>query len=418
MNTSFLTDEQVRRVERTFGTPVFVYSQPLLEHQALKVLAFPNAYGLTGRFAMKALPTRAVLRIFDQAGLHFDASSGFEVLRAQMAGIPLDHISLTAQELPPGEELRRLVVGGLKVNACSLQQLRILGEILPDREFGIRVNPGLGSGHSNRTNVGGPSASFGIWHEYLAEAIKLATNYGLRITTLHSHIGSGSDPLVWENVAGMTLDIALLLPDVMTVDLGGGFKVGRMPGEISTDLTKCGSAIVPLFETFFRKTGRKLKVEIEPGTFLVANAGCIVATVMDKVDTGEHGYTFLKLNTGMTELLRPGLYGAQHPITIISRQPRPNNGTQVVLVCGHCCESGDTLTPGPGNPESLLPRELGFAQIGDFGTIGGAGAYGAAMSSKNYNSFLEAAEVLLRNDGSFELIRKRQTLEHMLQNEM
>ena len=165
------------------------------------------------------------------------------------------------------------------------------------------------------------------------------------------------------------------------------------------------------------KTGRELRLEVEPGTYLVANAGTIVATAIDVVDTGEEGYAFIKTDSGMTEVIRPSMYGAQHPIVVVPAEAE-ERGTGEYVVVGHCCESGDVLTPAPDDPEGLQARELVETQVGDAVVIGGAGAYCAGMASKNYNSFPEAAEVLLGNDGSFHLVRKRQTLEQVLGNEV
>ena len=116
----------------------------------------------------------------------------------------------------------------------------------------------------------------------------------------------------------MSLDIAAKLPDVSSVDLGGGFKVGRMPGEPSVNLADVGAHVRQELLDFEAREGRKLELEIEPGTFLVANAGYIVSTCVDVVDTGAAGYLFAKLDTGMTEVTRPSLYGAQHPITVLA----------------------------------------------------------------------------------------------------
>lgn len=411
----FMTEDQVRYVQQTFGTPVFVYDQRTLEAQARLALALPNAFGLTVRYAMKALPNRAVIRLFTDLGLHIDASSGFEAHRALQAGVPAERIQITAQEMP--RDLAALVDTGVRFNACSAHQLRAYGEQYPGTEVSVRINPGLGSGHSNRTNVGGPSASFGIWHEYLDRVFAIQREYGLRITRMHTHIGSGADPEMWNHCAGLSLEIAARLPDVTTLSLGGGFKVARMEYEVSADLQAIGRRIVEDFQAFEAQYGRALHLEIEPGTFLVANAGALVCSVIDVVDTGAQGYAFIKIDSGMTELLRPSLYGAQHPIAVVRSEEAGEVPCREYLVAGHCCESGDVLTPEPGNPEGLKTRMLAEARAGDALVIGGAGAYAAGMSSKNYNSFPEAPEVLLRTDGSFVLIRKRQTLEQMLANE-
>ena len=412
---AFLDRHTVREVRERFGTPVFVYDENTLESQAQKALQFPNAYGLTARYAMKALPTAAVVRILNRAGLHIDASSGFEAERAMRAGVPSAHIQITAQQMPGN--LKALVDKGVLFNACSLQQLRAFGQIYPGREISVRVNPGLGSGHSNRTNVGGPSASFGIWYEHLDRVMAVQRAYGLKLTGMHTHIGSGSDPEVWERCALMSLRIAAELPEVTRLSLGGGFKVGRMDGEFSADLHEIGLHVVEAFQAFYGQHGRRLELEVEPGTYLVANAGALICSVVDVVDTGKDGYDFIKVDAGMTEVLRPSLYGAQHPIWVAPVDGSAR-GQREYLVAGHCCESGDVLTPAPGNPEGLAPRMLTEANVGDAVVVGGTGAYCSGMASKNYNSFPEAPEVLLGKDGRLHLVRKRQTLDQMLINEI
>lgn len=411
----FLTNDQVRILQRDFGTPVFVYDEATLERQAREVLHFPYSSGLTARFAMKALPTGAILRLLHGLGLHIDASSGFEAERAMKAGIPPEHIQLTAQELP--RNLVELVTAGIQFNACSLRQLAVFGENFPASSLGVRMNPGLGSGHNNRTNVGGPSSSFGIWHECVPDILVLCRRYDLHVTRVHTHIGSGGDPQVWMRCARLSLDVAAQFPEVNTLNLGGGFKVARMAGEVSADLREIGAIVSDSLEEYADTHGKRLRLEIEPGTFVVANAGVLVAGVMDVVDTGEDGYKFIKLDAGMTDVLRPAIYGAQHPITLVPAAEEERSPEEYVVV-GHCCESGDVLTPEPGNPEGLYPRTLIKARVGDALVIGGAGAYCSAMCCKNYNSFPESAEVLLRKNGEMHLIRKRQTLEHMIANEL
>ena len=410
-----LNQVQAGDIRRDFGTPTFVYDQGELERRARAALAFPNPYGLTARYAMKACPNAALLNILNRLGLHIDASSGFEVHRALAAGIPGHQIQLTAQQLP--DDLEELMKEGVLFNACSLNQLREFGRRSEGGHLSVRINPGLGSGHSNRTNVGGPSSSFGIWHEYLDQVLEMATEYRLTVDRLHSHIGSGSDSSVWQHCARLTLGIAARLPDVVSVNLGGGYKVARMPDEEATDLNAAGHEIVKEFERFYESHGRKLTLEIEPGTFFVANAGALVCTVIDVVDTGAKGYNFIKVDAGMTEVLRPSMYGAQHPIQLFPSTSTPGAENLEYIIAGHCCESGDVLTPEPDNPEGLRPRQLPTTHIGDILVIGATGAYCAGMSAKNYNSFPEASEVLIANDGTYHSVRQRQTLEQITANE-
>jgi diaminopimelate decarboxylase len=412
----FLTPAQAETVRQTIGTPAYVYDERTLEKQAAHALAFPNHFGLTARYAMKASSNAAILRIFDRCGLHFDASSGWECDRLLQAGIAANKISLSTQEMPPRADFARLYESGVHFNACSLSQLEIFGSLFPGRETGVRFNPGLGSGGTSKTNVGGPSASFGIWHEFIPDVRAIAGKYRLRIIRIHTHIGSGSDPLVWQKAADLSLNMVRQFPEVTTLNLGGGFKVGRMANEKATDLVEIGKPILQKFEALKAETGRSIRLEIEPGTFLLANSCSLVTTVQDVVHTGKDGYHFLKLDAGMTEILRPALYAAQHPIVVI---PRKETGeTMPYVVVGHCCESGDLLTPAPGDSGELAPRELPKTEIGDLCVVEGAGAYCSALSAKNYNSFPEAAEMLLRHDGELAVIRRRQTLDQILQNEI
>ncbi|RKX33171.1 MAG: diaminopimelate decarboxylase [Verrucomicrobia bacterium] len=403
------------RIRDLVGTPAYVYDEKTLVARAHETLAFPNAFGLTVRYAMKACPNGNILRIFDREGLHVDASSVWEVERAVRAGIEPDRISLSTQELAPGFEdwVRR----GVKVNACSLDQIDRYGRAFPGGEIGLRLNPGLGSGGTTKTNVGGPASSFGIWHETLDEADVILRKHGSVVVRIHSHIGSGSDPAVWISAASLTLAHVRRYETVCSFNLGGGFKVARMSGETGTDLQLVGQPVRELLEGFARETGRELHFEIEPGTYLTANAGAVLTTVQDISTTGEEGYAFIKLDAGMTELTRPSLYGSQHPMILIPADGDERRGSASYVAVGHCCESGDMLTPREGDPSVLDPRMMIRAQIGDLLVIEGAGAYCSAMATKNYNSFPEAPEVLIRANGEAAVIRRRQTLDQIIVNE-
>lgn len=251
----------------------------------------------------------------------------------------------------------------------------------------------------------------------------IVDKYDLTVERIHTHIGSGSDPAIWQQVAAESLSFCKLWGTVHTLNLGGGYKVGRNPGEPTTDLQEIGRPVTAAFEQFARENnGRQLHLEIEPGTYLVAMAGALVSTVQDKVvTTGDAGHTFLKLDAGMTDVLRPSLYGAVHPITVLpgsGRSEDVGDEQESVVVVGHCCESGDLMTPAPGEPEDLAERPLRKAAIGDLLVMDGSGAYCSGMSTKNYNSFPEAPEVLVDKSDGVHLIRSRQSLEQIYQNEV
>jgi len=435
----FLTRDQAYAAREVVGSPVYVYHEDSLRAGAKAVQAFPNAFGITPRYAMKASPNASILKIFLEEGLHIDASSGFECKRAMSVGYKADMMSLSSQELYP--DFANIVNMGVKFNACSLNQLEKFGEAFAGtgKEVGVRFNPGAGSGGTGKTNVGGPSSSFGIWIGLLDEVKAIVAKYGLKVVRIHTHIGSGSDPAVWTKISRMSIKLCEEFPDVTTLNLGGGYKIGRMAYEAhkATNLQTCGTPIKEAMEAFAADTGRQLHLEIEPGTFLSANNCSLVTTVQDMVSTttampeafaslseinpdeqGAAGYTFLKLDSGMTEVLRPSLYAAQHPCVVVPADPARESELESYVVVGHCCESGDLLTPDGDDAEALAPRMLSKAAIGDVCVIEGAGAYCSSMSSKNYNSFPEAPELMLRSDGTFSVIRNKQMVEQIWQNEV
>ncbi|KAJ4460990.1 putative Diaminopimelate decarboxylase [Paratrimastix pyriformis] len=410
----FLTAEKAQYIAQAFGTPIYVYSMDKLQTQAQAALNFPNAYGLTVRFAMKSSSNAAILQTFHKMGLNIDASSVTEIARAVRAGFAPDQISLSTQDLADGFE--EWVEKGVKINACSLDQLERYGRAFPGTSIGVRFNPGIGSGGTNKTNVGGPASSFGIWYEWMPQVKALLAKYSLTCNRVHTHIGSGSDPAVWVRAANLTLGLVAQLPDVSTVNLGGGYKVARVATEHSTDLQVVGKPVRDAFVEFYRNYGRMLHLEIEPGTFLLANSASLITSVRDIVSTGSTGYNFVKLNAGYPEIIRPSLYGAQHPLVTIPSKPNPRVCSYVVV--GHTCESGDLLTPLPNEGSALGARPMQEVQLGDLVVVEGVGAYCASMSTINYNSHLQAPEAMLLTDGKVALIRKKQTFEQLLQNEV
>ncbi len=410
-------DSRLIAIAEAYGTPLYVHDETTYRRYGRDALAAPNAFGLTVRYAMKANPHRAILHLFDGMGIEIDASSYYEVRRALAAGIAPQRILLTSQEMQSQTRLEELVRLGVLYNATSLAQVQRFVDLYPGsaQPLSMRINPGLGSGHSNRTNTGGPSASFGIWRDYIPEALEIAARHNLDISRIHSHIGSGSDWRIWQKAAELTLDVARDVPDVEIVNLGGGYRIDRMTPEKSIDFETAFPPVKAAFETFAVETGRRLHLEIEPGTFLVANGCCLLARISDIVDTGAGGYRFLKLDASMTELLRPMLYGDRHPIRPLGKS---SGATTPYVVVGTCCESGDIFTPQQGHPEEIGTVLLPEARVGDVVAVMGVGAYGASMCARNYNSRPACAEVMIRSDGSNCLITRREEVEAVWRREM
>ena len=414
LTPSFLSPVLAERLAKKYDTPCYVYSQAILLDRAQQALAFPAPFGLTVRYAMKANPLQAILKLFHAAGVHIDASSGAEVERAMRAGIPARHIMLTSQEIP--NNLPSLMAQGLLYNACSLHQLEEFGRKFPGKELSVRLNPGFGSGHRRSVSVGGPSSSFGIWHEHAGQARIIAKQYGLRITGVHSHIGCGADPEVWHQAANRTLDLLGQFSTATRLNLGGGFKVAHYPGETATNLQAVGDSLSHMLQDFARRTNRRLHLEIEPGTFLVANAGALLTRIIDITSTGTSGYRFAKLNTGLNDFMRPALHGSQHPIIPLTTETAAVQLDYVVV--GHTCESTDLLTPLPSDSETPLPRRLPQLQIDDLVAIEGTGAYGSAMRQIGYNSFATPNEVMVTPEGDHQLINRRRTYADFMASEI
>lgn len=214
---------------------------------------------------------------------------------------------------------------------------------------------------------------------------------GVTIDRLHLHIGSGADPYIWGQVMEQALDIAREYRTVTSLNIGGGYKVHRYGEEVEADMKSIFATFSEKLADFAKETGRELHLEIEPGTYFIAHAGTLVATVDDIVDTGKYGHTFLRLNTGMNDFLRTTLYGAQHKIEVINNQTEEHP----YVVVGHNCESGDIFTTEKGDPESVEPRMLKKASIGDTVHIYDVGAYCASMRARGYNSFPDAIEMMV-----------------------
>lgn len=371
-------------------TPLFVYSRKFLTTRAEQLLRADLPYGFTPRFAVKANNLPEIISIFNDAGLHFDTSSSYEAQELLDSGISGNKISLSSQQ--PAHNLAELIEAGVQYIATSLHQLNLfISTTQPGSEVGLRVNPGLGAGHNNRTTTGGANSSFGLWNTYVPEALKLAQSVGISITKLHVHIGSGADPKMWQTVMETVLELVNNMPDVKTLNIGGGYKIHRFSDEQETDMEQVLQIFSEKLRDYAESTGRQLHLEIEPGTWLVGHAGVLLSSVADIVDTGADGHTFLRLDTGMNDIIRPSMYGAQHEIVVLSEVKE--KATYVAV--GHNCETGDILTPASGDPESVEPREMTKAVIGDIVAIHDTGAYCRSFAVKGYNSFPSAKEVMI-----------------------
>lgn len=372
------------------GTPLYVYNTEGIRDRANQLMDLRLPFGLTVRYAVKANPHPEIIKLLAAQGLQFDASSSYEVAQLLEQGIPGSSISLSSQQ--PAHNLAALVEAGVLFVATSMHQLELFAaEPNHPSVVGLRVNPGIGSGHNNRLTTGGPNASFGLWHDYVPQALAYAKEQGVTIDRLHVHVGTGGDPAKWGSILDAALSIARRMPDVTSLDIGGGFKIAYTDADVEADMAKIAWLFGHQLTEFAEQTGRELALEIEPGRFMVAQSGNLLTEIVDIVDTGAQGHTFLRTNTGMNDFLRPAMYGAQHRMEILNDAKEQDE----YVVVGHACETSDILTPAPGDPEGILPRKLNKANIGDLVLIHDTGAYCAAMSTKGYNAYPMAKEVVI-----------------------
>jgi len=399
-----LTPARLQALAAEHGTPLWVYDAATIRERAASLKRFDVV-----RFAQKACSNIHVLKLLREAGVKVDSVSRGEILRALAAGYAAggDEIVFTA-DLLDHATLATVVEHRIPVNAGSIDMLEQLGQASPGHPVWLRINPGFGHGHSHKTNTGGEHSKHGIWHADLGAALAAIRRHGLHLEGLHMHIGSGVDyghlAQVGQAMVGLVRETVAAGHDLQAISAGGGLSIPYRDGDARIDVDH----YFGLWDAARREAealvGHALKLELEPGRYLVAESAVLLAEVRAVKSAGVN--RFVLVDAGFNELMRPAMYGAFHAMTLIGA----GGPVQSSVVAGPLCESGDVFTQGPGG--EVLTRELPPAAVGDLLVIHDAGAYGASMSS-NYNSRPLAAEVLVDGDAS-RLIRRRQTVEELL----
>ena len=399
---------QIRKLAETFGTPCYVYTAEVIRERIRSLAAFDVV-----RYAQKACSNVHVLRLVREQGVFVDAVSLGEIERALRAGFRAGgdpaEIVYTSDVIDEAT-LERVVSLDIPVNAGSEDMLDQVGRRRRGHPVWLRVNPGFGHGHSRKTNTGGPSSKHGIWHENLDGALKRLDEHGLDLIGLHMHIGSGSDFEHLQKLASaMASQLRGLGRDLRAISAGGGLPIPYRAGEAALDVDAYFQVWDAARRGIEAQLGHAVQLEIEPGRFLVAESGLLLAEVraIKTVD----GNRFVLIDAGFDNLVRPAMYGSWHEISIVRREGGAAAGPSVpTIVAGPLCESGDVFTQGEG--AVVLPRDLPGARVGDLVVIHDAGAYGASQAS-NYNTRPYAPEVLI-DGGEPRLIRRRQTLDELL----
>lgn len=410
---SLMHPELVRNLANHYHTPLYVFFESVVRQRCQELQSAIRYANSTIRYACKALTLQAILRIVRDEGLWIDASSLNEAKRARQAGYESKHIQFTGESssTPVFKELLDL---GVSINCSSLDQMRLLGRIAPGSAVSFRLNPGEGHGANNKVNTGGPASKHGIYIDQVDEARKILREYHLQLSGLHAHIGSGTDLEHWLRIKDITLSVARTFEDIDFINLGGGLPVVYNPAtDTPMPLQEWGARLTDSFEAFSQEYGKNVRLEIEPGRYVVADCGFLVAEIQNIKHTPE--YRFALLNTGFNHNPRPAMYGSYHPIGVVSGDARPLSGSIPYVIAGYLCESGDVFTRSEDG--ELLPRIFPELQLGDLLVMGLIGAYSHAMKSE-YNSMNLPASVLITQDGATKVIERRGTLDDIMRREI
>ncbi|OWY39844.1 diaminopimelate decarboxylase [Xenophilus sp. AP218F] len=402
------TAPAIAALARDYGSPLWVYHADTIRQRIAELKSFDVI-----RYAQKANSNIHILRLMRAAGVKVDAVSLGELERALAAGYRADgeepsDIVFTADVLDRAT-LARVAAENIPVNAGSIDMLRQLGEASPGHKVWLRVNPGFGHGHSQKTNTGGENSKHGIWHADLAAALAVIRQYRLHLVGIHMHIGSGVDYGHLQQVCGAMVELTARLDcDIEAISAGGGLSIPYRDGDSRIDVDHYFQLWDAARRQIESRLGHPLRLEIEPGRFLVAEAGALIAEARAVKDMGSRH--FVLVDAGFNDLMRPSLYGSYHQISALSPDGVEKSGRVPTVVAGPLCESGDVFTQQEGG--TVEPRPLPAVEVGDLLVFHDAGAYGAAMSS-NYNSRPLLAEALV--DGAeTRLIRRRQTMAELL----
>jgi len=397
-----LTHAQLREIAEQFGTPVYVYHAEKITAQYKKLTDAFAGMNTTFFYAGKALTNLNILKHIRRIGCNVDCSSINEVLLAFKAGFAREQILYTSNNIDFGEIITAKELG-IHINIDSISNLeKFAAKYGGSYPVGMRLRPNIMAGGNLKISTGHSKSKFGIPVEDVDQVVQLMKTTGLKIKTLHIHTGSEiKDVEVFIKGTEVLFELVSLFPDLEIIDLGGGFKVPYMPGEKGTDIGLLATRVKEAFKALETQTGHKLQIWFEPGKFLVSEAGYFITQVTVLKRSGE--IRFAGVNSGLNHLIRPMFYGSYHHIENISNNEGPQ---QVYNVVGNICETDNFAED----------RTLHEIREGDYLVFYNAGAYGFEMAS-NYNSRFRPSEVMVKN-GAYHLIRRRDTLEDLLQTQI
>lgn len=389
-------------IAKEFGTPLYLYDGNKIVAQLQNLRNAFSENPLKVKFAMKALSNVSILKLLKKHGAGVDAVSIQEALLALGAGFENEEIQFTPNcvdfnEIMAGVEL------GLNINLDNLSVLEKFG-----KKYGstypccIRLNPHILAGGNYKISTGHGNSKFGISVYQLPQVMQLVEQYKIVINGLHIHTGSEiTETDVFLKMAEILFGVAGDFPALKFIDFGSGFKVAYKEGDHVTNIYDLGLKLGKAFKEFYQRYGKQLELWIEPGKYLVSEAGYLV--VNSNVVKATPSVTFVGVDSGLNHLIRPMMYDAYHEIVNLSN---PTGSLKIYTIVGNICET-DTLG---------ADRKLNEVHEGDLLAIKNAGAYGYSMAS-NYNSRFRPAEVLVWK-GKAQLIRKRDTLDDLIRNQV
>lgn len=390
------------RIVQHFGTPFHIYDETGIRQTCRSLMAaFGILPGFREYFAVKALPNPHILRILYEEGCGFDCSSIPELLLAREAGAGVDEIFFTSNNTSPDEFQAALDAGAI----LNLDDLRLLDKLpaLPS-QVAFRYNPG--ARREGNAIIGAPiEAKFGLTHEQMHLAIEEAARRGITRFGLHAMTVSN------ELNANSIIQTARLLfalahemygrhrVSLEFINLGGGFGIPYQPDQLPLDIVMIAEVVAQLQADYAQITGHSPRVFTENGRYMTGPHGVLVTRVINRKETYR---TYIGVDASMSALMRPGIYGAYHHINAF---PERHSESEPVDVVGSLCENNDKFA---------VQRDLPRVEEGDLLIIHDTGAHGHAMGF-NYNGRLRPQELLLRSDGTVELIRRAEQIEDYFQ---
>ena len=392
----------VTRLCEKYGSPLYVYETAKMKSQYQKMLHAFKGANVKINYACKALTNLNVLKFFRNLGSGLDAVSVQEVELGLKAGFLPKDIIYTPNCVSL-EEIEKVVKMGVHINIDNISILEQFGNIHGSEiPVCIRINPHILAGGNTKISTGHIDSKFGISIYQMPHVNRVVEANNMKVEGLHMHTGSDIlDVEVFIKGTEIMLDVAKNFKDLEYIDFGSGFKVPYKPDDYSTDIDLLGKELTKKFKSFCKDYGKELTLIFEPGKFLVSESGYFFAKV--NVVKQTLATVFAGVDTGLNHFIRPMFYDAYHQIINVSN---PHGKPRIYTVVGYICET-DTFG---------WNRKINEIKEGDYLCFKNAGAYCSTMAS-NYNSRYRPAEVLI-HDGKDFLIRKRETMEDLLHNQI